>query len=186
MNLKNIVQLVSFFSLLFLFSCSPKNLSYEEAIERNNEKLDSDGLKEDARFLVDARDYSQLFLDLASTAREKGYARIVTDFAAELVTDHQRMNQQVQELAKDKKIKLPASLSSRHQNYLNEVTNSDKRAFDKTYLNTIEVLHEKAIRLFEEQALEANSAEIRAFAAGQLDMIRKHERKADDLENELL
>ena len=171
---------------LFMTGCSPKNLSYQEAIDYNNDKLDTDGLKQDARFLVDAYDYTSLFLQLAQKAQKDGYARIVTDFATEMARDHGRMKDRLAEIAKDNKIKLPVSLSSRHQQYLNEVLASDKRAFDKTYLNTIEVLHEKVIRLFEEQALEANTSEVRSFAAGQLDTIRKHERKADELEGELL
>lgn len=176
-----------FLALVFsTVACSPGNLSYTEAQERNLKKLDTEAQRTDAQFLVDAANYNLLFNALSTRAAERGYARVVVDFAQQSLTDHQRMNDDIKKLAKDKKIAIPATMSERYQQMLNELATVDKRRFDKTYLNTAETVHERAIRLFEDAALNANDSNIRAFAAAKLDMIRSHARKADELENQLL
>ena len=185
--MKHFTILFTFIALLFVgVACTPGNLSYTEAQQRNERKLESNAQRDDAKFLVEAANYNLIFTALSNRAAQEGYARIVVDFANNSLADHQRLNDDLKKLSKDKKIALPATMSERYQELLNDLTVTDKRAFDKRYLNTIENLHERTIRLFEEAALQANDSNIRAFAASKLDMIRSHERKADELERQLL
>lgn len=172
--------------LIIGVGCTPSNLSYSEAQNRNSRKLETEALRNDAAFLVDAANYNLLLSEMANRAVQQGYARIVTDFAATAVADHRRMHDDIRKLAKDKKIALPSTMSDRYQQMSNELAVTDKTSFDKTYLRNVELLHEQAMRMFEDAALRANDSNIRAFAASKLDMIRSHERKANELENQLL
>lgn len=185
--MKHLRTLYSLFVLLFLAAaCSPGNLSYTEAQERNIRKLDTEEQKEDANFLVDAANYNLLLSGLSTRASEKGYARIVTDFANSTLADHQRMYADIKTLAKEKKIAVPVSMSARFEQTLNELATVKPKEFDQVYLNTTETVHEQAVRLFEDAALNANDSQIRAFAAEKLDMLRNHARRADQLEDQLL
>lgn len=180
---------LSYFFLVLLFiaaACSPSNLSYSEAQTRNIKKLDTEQQREDANFLVEATNYNLLLTALSARATEKGYARIVADYARTSLTDHQRMFADIKELAKDKKIAIPATMSERFEQTVNQLSTIEQARFDQFYLNTTENVHQQAIRLFEEAALRANDSEIRSFAAAKLDMLRAHGRQADQLQDQLL
>ena len=172
--------------LLLLAACTPRNLSFSEAMERNNDKLETEAEREDAAFLVEAIDYNLLLKELSETAANQAYSRVVTDFAAQNLQDHQLMGEKLRSLAKEKKIALPATMSDRHQAMVSDIKQADKRNIDRIYLNTIEIIHERLIRSYEEAALNANDAEARSYAAGQLDIIRTHNRKAKELRKELI
>lgn len=167
-------------------ACMPTNLSYSDAVDRNRRKLETEEQRKDAEFLVEAADYNLLLKELADKAASKGYARVVTDFASESLNDHQIMGERLRSLGREKKIALPAQMSDRHTGMLRDMEQADRNNVDRVYLNTVELLHERLLRLYENAALEANDAEIRSYAAAQLDIIRSHNRKAKDIRKELI
>lgn len=180
----------SFIPLLLLCmmatACMPTNLTYSEARDRNSRKLENEEQRQDAKFLVEAADYNLLLKELSDKAATKGYARMVTDFASESQNDHRIMGERLRSLGKDKDIALPAQMSDRHTGMLRDMDQAERHNVDRVYLNTIELLHERLLRLYETAALEANDAEVRSYAAAQLDIIRSHNRKAKDLRRELI
>lgn len=172
--------------LLIVAGCTPQNLSFSEAMERNNRKLETEGERTDAAFLVEATDYNLLLKSLSETAESQAYSRMVTDFAARNLQDHQTMEKKLRDLAKEKKVALPSTISQRHQEMVTDIRQADKRTIDRIYLNTIEIVHERLMRSYEQAALNANDADVRSYAAGQLDIIRTHNRKAQELRKELI
>lgn len=172
--------------LLFIAGCTPQNLNFSEAMERNNQKLETEAERADAAFLVEATDYNLLLRELSEIAATQAYSRMVTDFAAQNLQDHQEMSEKLRSLAKEKKVALPATMSERHQEMITDIRQADKRNIDRIYLNTIEIIHERLMRSYEQAALNANDAEVRSYAAAQLDIIRTHNRKAQELRKELI
>lgn len=171
---------------LLATACMPTNLTYSEAVDRNSRKMENEEQRRDAEFLVEAADYNLLLKELSDKAATNGYARIVTDFAKENQNDHEIMGERLRSIGKEKKIALPAQMSDRHTGMLRDMEQANRTNVDRIYLNTIELLHERLLRLYETAALEANDAEIRSFAAAQLDIIRSHNRKANDMRKELI
>lgn len=167
-------------------ACTPTNLTYSDAVDRNSRKLETDNERRDAEFLVEAADYNLLLQKLSGQAATKGYARMITDFAIQNEQDHRIMGERLQSLGKSKKIALPAQISDRHADMLRDMEQADRNNVDRVYLNTIELLHERLLRLYETAALNANDAEIRSYAAAQLDIIRSHNRKAKEMRKELI
>ena len=171
---------------LFLSSCAVGKLGFQEAMERNNRKFDTEEERRDAEFLVEATDYNMLLKQLSEKASNEAYARLVSEFAAKNMQDHQTMGDRIRNLAKDKKIALPSQLNDRHQDMVRDLEQANKNNIDRVYLNTIGILQERLIRLYENAALNANDAEIRSYAAAQLDIIRSHSRKVQDIRKELI
>lgn len=167
-------------------ACMPTNLTYFDAVERNNKKMENDAQRKDAEFLVEAADYNLLLKELSDQAATKGYARLITDFATQNQNDHRIMGERLRSLGKDKKIALPAQMSDRHTGMLRDMQQANRNNIDRVYLNTIELLHERLIRLYETAALEANDSEIRSYAAAQLDIIRSHNRDAKEMRKDLI
>jgi putative membrane protein len=173
-------------ALLGLAACTPGNLSYTEAMDRNSRKLETDMDRKDATFLVEVANFNLLLQNLNTRARQDGYARVVVDFADQAHADHARMGDELRNLAKNKKIVLPSTMSERFLQLSSELNVSDRRDFDKNYLNTAEMVYKQAIRMFEEAALNAGDARVRAFAASKLEVLRSNERRADSLETQLM
>ena len=175
-----------FLLCLVLSSCTTGNLGFQEAIDRNNRKLETEEQRRDAEFLVEATDYNTLLKQLSEKASNEAYTRIVSQFAAKNVQDHQTMGERIHSLAKNKKIALPSQLNDRHQDMIRDLEQANKTNIDRVYLNTIGILQERLIRLYENAALNANDAEVRSYAAAQLDIIRSHNRKTQDIRKELI
>jgi putative membrane protein len=179
-----------YLSLIFIcllgVGCTPTNLSFTEAMEYNSKQLETEEAIQDAEFMVEAADYNLLLKNLSEEASEKAYSRIVTDFAEQNKQDHQLMGDRLRSLAKDQNVALPAQMSERHHNMVEDLQRAEKNRLDRIYLNTIEILHERLIRLYEKAALNANDAEVRSYAAAQLDIIRSHNRKLQEIRKELI
>jgi putative membrane protein len=173
-------------ALLGLAACTPGNLSYTEAMDRNSRKLETEMDRKDATFLVEVANFNLLLQNLNTKARQDGYARVVVDFADQAHADHARMGDELRNLAKNKKVVLPSTMSERFMQLSNELNVGDRRNFDKSYLNTAEMVYKQAIRMFEEAALNAGDARVRAFAASKLEVLRSNERRADSLETQLM
>ncbi|WP_017733868.1 DUF4142 domain-containing protein [Nafulsella turpanensis] len=172
--------------LLLMASCTPGNLSFSEAMERNNDKFETEEEREDAAFLVEAADYNLLMTKLSDIAANQAYSRVVTDFGAKSLSDHQQIEAKLRQLSKEKKVALGAEIGERHLDMLEDVKQADKRNIDRIYLNTIEIIQERVLRMYEEAALNANDAEVRAFAASQLEIFRNHNRRAQEIRDELI
>lgn len=183
--MKSLYIPILFISLLFS-ACTPGNLGYTEALDRNNRKLETEDQRRDAEFLVEATDYNILLNELSSEAAEKAYSRVVTDFARQNLQDHMTMTNRLKDLSKEKKIAIPSHIENRHENTLRDMDTASKESVDKVYLNAIETLHNRLLRLYEDAALNANDDKIRSYAAAQLDILRSHYRKAEEIRRELI
>lgn len=173
--------------LTILFSCSSsKNLSYDEAIDRNNDEIASQEQQQDAIFLVDAKSNSIFLEQVAQLAVEKGYANVISKYANEIALDHAQLNQQIQQIAEGNKVALPVTMSRTNQQKLDRLQNATQRDFDRIFLQTAERSYEDNIQMFKTVATSAYNDDIRAFAAKKLSMLRKNEERADELEEEII
>lgn len=171
---------------LLVSSCLPANLNYSDALDRNNRKLETEELRQDAAFLVDAMDYNILLRELGTMATENVYTRVVSSFAEKNLQDHRQMGERIISMAKEKKIALPSNLEDRHEDLLEDMKDANKQNIDRVYLNIIGIVHERMLRLYEDAAINANDADVRAYAAAQLDVLRNHIQSAKDIRKELI
>lgn len=136
--------------------------------------------------MVDAANYNLLLKELSELAVEKGYARMLTEFATQNLRDHETMGERLRSLAREKKIALPAQMSERQANIVQDFKRAESRNIDRSYLNTIDTLYQRLIRLYEDTALNANDADIRSYADAQLDILRSHNEKAREMRSRLI
>ena len=170
---------------LVMSSCS-SSLSYNEALQKNVSRLEDTEKLEDARFLVDAASYNMLAMQLAEEAVKSGYSASVVSMARANMKEHEEMGKELTKLARKEDIVLPSELSSEHEKLLAELTSSDRREFDRTYIRILGDIGEQDREKFETMATEAKSEEIRAFAARKLDHFKSHEDQLQTVDAELL
>lgn len=169
----------------FLAGCS-SSLSYSEALQKNARNIEDPEKLDDARFLVEAASYNMLATKLSEAAIHSAYSASVVKLAKENYDQHEEMGKELKKLARQEDIVLPAEMNEDHQKLMAELTSSDRREFDKTYIRLLKQASEEDSRRFSQMATEAESGDIRAFAARKLDLFESHETELETVDAELL
>lgn len=166
-------------------ACS-NTLTYNQAMEKNQANLETSDLKSDAQFLVEAKSLSILAEELGKMAVTLGYAAEIQSYAEKIAEDHKKINEKIDDLASDHKIKVPVEMSGSHQMQLDEVRRSSREEFDEEFLDAIEDLYRSHIDLYESFATDGSINDLRMFAAEYLNILRSNEERADEIEDDLL
>jgi putative membrane protein len=172
-------------SSTLILSCS-QHLTYQEALDKNAEKIEDSKKLSDAYALVEVKSFAILATRLTELASTKGYSAIVVSMAGKQMDDHRLMTNEVDDLARQKKITLPTTLSDKHKIYLNELTAVNQEDFDKNYISIIRRIHEENIYRLEKMDIEASDEDIRAFAARKLGVLRAHVQEIENVGKDLL
>ncbi|AYZ01176.1 DUF4142 domain-containing protein [Burkholderia multivorans] len=109
---------------------------------------------------------SQLAADRSSNAEVKAFARRMID-------DHERLARELRRLGVDKGV--PVQTRMLVDPALNTLRTLSGPAFDRAYVQLAgPAAHEEAIRTYEAEARDGHDAQLRAFAARTLPMLKNH------------
>ncbi|HYC84452.1 MAG TPA: DUF4142 domain-containing protein [Chryseosolibacter sp.] len=170
---------------IVLASCA-QDLTYQEAMNRNRRNIEDDEKLDDARFLVDARNLNILEVELCELASTNGYASTIVDLAKKNLNDHLKMEEELSDLAYREKISIPSVMDVNDVDVYNKVYRSDRQDFDRNFIAEIKEINNKNMRKFLVMATDAKDADVRAYAARKLDMLRIHADRINEVERELL
>jgi putative membrane protein len=181
--LKKSVALCAF--AMMATSCS-SSLTYQQAMNKNENRFQNSRDLDDATFLVDAASYNALEKELNRVAIDKGYSSGVVDFARKNLKEHRELEKDLKKLAKKKKVRIPSGMKSEHRTVLEEVDETSRADFDSRFVDVLERVNEDNTDLFEDKASEAYDADIRAFAARKLDLFRSHAKEIEVVDDQLM
>jgi putative membrane protein len=105
----------------------------------------------------------------------------VIRLARHLIGEHERVNAALHSIAARKSISTATELDAAHQSVLKSLDGRHGAEFDAAYLTQTVTAHENAIALFT-AASQQGDAEIAAFAAKTLPMLKAHETMARSLQ----
>lgn len=97
----------------------------------------------------------------------------VTGLAKMIIDDHTKTGEELEQLKKDKKITETDSISSAHQQMLNDLSKKSGAAFDKAYLQMVIADHEQTVKLFT-NATTNTDGKIKKVALQNLPVIKTH------------
>ncbi len=182
---KPIIAAVCSVACAFLITaCGP--LSYEKAVQKNIKRVDNPARLEDARFIADATSFNLLANEMAELATTSGYSAALVSLANENIKRHKDLKKELKRLARKEKLLLPKEMSPKHQALMNELKNTDRRAFDQTYVRILNQIAEEDKEMYTRLATAGVSDEIRSFAAKQLGVFDAHQNRLRAIEAELL
>jgi len=140
--------------------------------------------REDANFVRDAMQLGMTEVRLGELAQQKAQNSSLRDFGQRLVSDHQKANDELQQLAQQKQIAISSStsLDSKDQRMIDKLSSSEGRDFDSKCERDIVRAHEKAIKLFRHEADHGQDADLRAFAQKTVPELEQHLQQARDLQ----
>jgi putative membrane protein len=128
----------------------------------------------DAKFATAAANGGMAEVAVGQLAGEKAMNAKVKAFAAMMVTDHSKVNEQLMAIAKAKNITLPSAPDEEHQKKKADLAAKTGADFDKAYVDAMIDGHKKTISLFEDAAKNCKDADLKAFAEKTLPTIKGH------------
>jgi putative membrane protein len=114
-------------------------------------------------------------------AEKKGGSDQVKQFGKQMVADHTKANDELKALAKSKNWNLPKDLDAKHKAEQDKLNGLDGAAFDQEYSTHMVAAHKEAVSLFEHGSKNAQDAELKAWAAKTLPVLRGHLQHAQGL-----
>jgi putative membrane protein len=140
----------------------------------------------DHDFVVKAGESGKAEVMLGNLAEAKGASQAVKDFGAMMVMDHQKANDELITLAARKRYMtvakdLPADMQKDYNN-LNAKSGAD---FDKAFMVQMVKDHEKAIRLFRDEAANGKDPDLKNWAAQTLPALEQHLQHAKSVQQQV-
>jgi len=132
----------------------------------------------------------------ASKAAQAGHAEVeagkiatsrssnpeVKKFAEQMITDHSKAGQELEQISRAKGVTLPAEPDAAHKKLAARLQTLEGPAFDRVYISEAGVKdHAAVVKLFQTQTKNGKDAELKGFAEKTLPTIQHHEQMAKAL-----
>jgi putative membrane protein len=102
-----------------------------------------------------------------------------------MVQDHQAANGQLMALASGKGVSIPQELDKEHRAAAEKLQKASGANFDREFVQTAVKDHEKAVKLFQQEAQSSQDAELKQFAQSTLPTLKEHLQMAQQIEQNM-
>ena len=137
--------------------------------------MHADGLAAaDSTFMKKAADGGLTEVSLAKLAQTKAANADVKSFAEKLERDHSKANDELKQLADQKKVTLPSAPSKLHADKEAKLSKLSGAAFDRAYVAAMLDDHRKDVAEFERVSMHAADSDLKAWAAKTLPTLKDH------------
>jgi len=107
----------------------------------------------------------------------------VKGFADKMVTDHGKANDELKELASNKKVTLPREPDHEQQAAAKKVMSA--KNIDKAYMEDMVKDHDKDVKEFENESKSATDPDLKAWIDKTLPVLKEHQKMAHDINSKL-
>src|ERR1700746_3154532 len=105
--------------------------------------------KSTSEFMTKVADVGMTEVKLGQMAQDKGTNQRVKDFGGMMVKDHNAAGDELKNLASQKNVILPATVSNDHQRKIDDLNKKSGRDFDKAYMDAMVDGHQSTVNDFE-------------------------------------
>jgi len=128
----------------------------------------------DLAFMNDAAPGGMAEVELGKMAADKAQNADVKAFGQNMVKDHSKANDELKQLAAQKKVMLPPDVMPAHKQLMEKLSKLSGADFDKEYVKAMVEAHEKDVAAFENVSKTAADADVKAFATKTLPTLKMH------------
>ena len=128
----------------------------------------------DLAFINDAAPGGMAEVELGKMAAARGASNEVKQFGQKMVEDHTKANDELKQLAAQKKVVLPPDVMPAHKQLMEKLSKLNGADFDKEYIRAMVEDHEKDVAAFENVSKTASDADVKAFATKTLPTLKMH------------
>lgn len=128
----------------------------------------------DHRFMETAVQGGVKEIELATLAQQRAASEPVKQFAARMVEDHGKANEELRQLAAARSLQWPAGLDRAGQREVQHLGTLSGADFDRSYMRLMVADHRKTVADFQQAAKSAQDTEVKAFASRTLPTLQAH------------
>jgi putative membrane protein len=125
-------------------------------------------------------------VELGKLAEQKARSPDLKSFGARMVHDHSRADEQLATIAKEQGAAAPQQLDTEHTQMRDRLAKLQGEAFDRAYIRMMVAEHDKAAKVFRQEAQMGQDREVKRFARETLAMIEQHDKLAHDIERSMV
>ncbi|MEO6590195.1 MAG: DUF4142 domain-containing protein [Pyrinomonadaceae bacterium] len=126
------------------------------------------------QFMTEAAQGGMMEVALGKLAASKAQSPEVKAFGQRMVVDHGKAGDDLKALAAKKNIKLPTESSGGQKETIDRLSKLSGAEFDKEYVKLMVDDHDNDLEAFQNQADDAEDADVKAFAAKYAPIIKSH------------
>ena len=135
----------------------------------------------DAKFMKEAAGGGMAEVELGKLAQEKASSDQVKQFGQRMVDDHSKANQQLEQIAQQKNVRLPKQPNAKEQAEKARLEKLSGDQFDQAYMNHMVADHKKDVSEFQKQSSTARDPDVRNFASQTLPTLQEHLKQAESI-----
>lgn len=121
----------------------------------------------------------------SQAAQQKATSPAVKDYAAKMIADHTKANEELTKLAASKSVTVPGKLDKSHQSAVDKLAKQDGADFDKAYMKQMVSDHKTTVSLFEKEAKNGKDGDLKSMAGTTLPTLQEHLKMAQDINGNL-
>ena len=140
---------------------------------------------DDKSFFTNATQGGMLEIALAQVAQKNGSTPDIKAFAAMMLSDHGKSNDQLSGLAGKKGMIVPAQLDSDKKSKVDDMSKLNGVAFDKKYASDMVEDHEGDVKDFQKASTGLSDPDLKAFAMSTLPTLQHHLEMAKEMDAHL-
>jgi putative membrane protein len=134
----------------------------------------------DRSFVEKAAKGGMAEVELGKFAQEHASSDPVKQFAAKMVQDHSKANEDLRSLAQAKGVTVPSGPSHTDNHEMSKLSKLTGADFDREYMKHMVSDHEKDVKEFQKEADKAKDGDVKNFAASTLPTLQEHLKLAQD------
>jgi putative membrane protein len=131
-------------------------------------------LSADAVFAKKASAGGLTEVELGKIAQQNGDSQDVKDFGAQMVTDHSKINDNLQAVATKDSLMIADKPNEEQQALIDKLNKETGKAFDTAYIHAMLKAHIGDKAAFAMEASGGNNADLKQFASDSLTVIKQH------------
>ena len=136
--------------------------------------------RDDVKFIETTAMHGMAEVELGKLAQKQAESQAVKDFAARMVKDHSKANDELKPIAQAKNVALPAEPDKQHRQDMEKLMKKTGADFDKAYMDHMVKDHKKDVKEFQKKAKSSKDADVQAFASKTLPTLEEHLRMAQE------
>jgi putative membrane protein len=128
----------------------------------------------DTKFMKTAAMGGMEEVELGQLAAQKASSPEVKNFGQHMVDDHSKANDQLKQLAAQKGVTLPASISTMQKHDMAKLAKLSGAAFDSAYVSMMVKDHKKDVADFQKESKSGKDSDVKSWASTTLPTLEDH------------
>jgi putative membrane protein len=157
----------------------------DPSVSRGSENAKQKIASADHKFAMDAAMGGLAEVQLGKLAADHASNADVKKFAQRMVDDHDKANDELSNILKQKGMTPPTDLKGREKATYDRLSKLNGPAFDRAYMSEMVKDHEKDVKEFERESTSGKDPDLKAFAAKTLPTLQDHLKMARDTQSKL-